>query len=174
MGKANIIIGEFPWEPLERRTDHHGLWVEPSQWPPPPSKSRKPWLWLAQRRDACRENQEELFLVNASGEKLDFVWARTKGLQVSEGKVATGSPVLSKAKERMYKFVSSPCAVKVDAYDSLQDAALLLQIGIRLQSKRFGKLDIFPPPAQGGVDTMALVWSTGEVETGVTVIKNAQ
>lgn len=140
-----MLKNEFTWVPMDQRSGRFGAS------PPRKPELRRPLLWLA--LDAG-----DLYLVNASGETLDSVISDMGGFTTSDDDVVT----VASDKNYEYKNVENGSAVKVDEYDDYYDLDYLIQVVLRVQSPKFGILEIVSPLEKGGVRETVLLWDSGE------------
>ena len=150
-----ILKNKFTWVPIEKRTSRFGGSI-----PPRKPENRRPLLWLA-----CEGN--EVYLVNSSEETLDLVVAKTGGFQTVDEDVM---PVASKDKYE-YLNVKPNNAVKVEEYDGFYDLDYVLQISVRIQSKKLGCIEIISPAEKGGPGETVLLWNTNENGKHVSINK---
>ena len=61
-----------------------------------------------------------------------------------------------------YKEIIVGDAVKVEEYDGFYDLDYVLQVVIRLKSRKLGSIEIISPAEKGGVGETVLLWDTGE------------
>jgi len=155
--KEKTVKDGFTWLPMDKRVDRLGCKL-----PPRKPELRTPLLW------ATRE-ENELFLVNLSGEKLDQVIAESGGFQTVDEDVFT---VASKKAYR-YNNVGVGEAVKIDEYDEYYDLDYLIQVGIKVQSKKLGSIEILTPAKKGGINEAVLLWDNGDAGKNV-YIKNLE
>lgn len=140
-------ISDYPkWLTREERAGRFA-----SSLPPQEPETRRPWLWIA-------EEDDEIYLVNATGEPLDLVKADTGGFQTIDDDVA---PVSSKTKYEYYD-VQPNQAVKVEQYDYIFDSDFVLQTYIEVKSAKLGHLLIATPAEKGGIGETVLLWDSGE------------
>lgn len=155
MKEHKIIENKFIWVPFERRKSRFGGSIPPRQ-----PENRHPVLWLA--RDG-----NEVYLVNSSEEILDFVVAESGGFQTVDEDVMS---VASKDKYE-YENIKPNTAVKVEEYDGFYDLDYVLQLSLRIQSKKLGCIEITSPAEKGGVEETVLLWNTNENGKYVSIIK---
>ncbi|SDW89030.1 hypothetical protein [Thiocapsa roseopersicina] len=137
-------------------------WVDPwrgTRDPSPPPETRKPLLWIT--RDG-----HDLLLINETGETLTRVQARSDGFQTLDDEVMS---ITEAGHGYDYRDVAPGNAVKVDEYDDYYDLDFVLGLTLRVTSARLGCLEIFPPPAKGGVHGAVLLWDTGESGKRISV-----
>ncbi len=122
-------------------------------WPNPPYKkeTRIPIYWLARRG-------LELFLVNSSDETLDLVSVGTGGCATTDDSVVSITDEVG----YIYHDVKPNEAVKIDEYDDFYDLDYLLQVSLRIESKKEGVLDILTWPEKGGIGETVLMWNNGD------------
>ncbi len=151
--KNKVIKNEFVWAPLDKRKSKFG-----GPMPPRKPELRKPLLWLARKN-------EELYLVNNSGEVLDSVTITSGGFCTSDDEVITCST--DKAYE--YKNIQLDTAIKVDEFDDYYDLDFILQVTLKVKSSQLGCINITSPAEKGGIKETVLIWDTGESGRYVTV-----
>ena len=122
-------------------------------WPNPPYKkeTRIPLYWLARKG-------LELFFVNSSEETLDLVSVHTGGCVTSDDSAVSITDDVGYT----YHDVKPNEAVKVDEYDDFYDLDFLLQVSLRIESKKEGVLNILTWPQKGGIGETIIMWSNGE------------
>lgn len=158
MVKENKTVkNKFTWIPMDKRTSKFGGPVTPRK-----PEVRKPLLWLARVGN-------ELFLVNSSGETLDYVIPSTGGFQT----YYDSDEVVTISRDGVYKYenVSDSDAVKVEEFDEVYDSDYILQVYITVQSPKLGKIEIATPSGKGGVGEAVLLWDTGESGKYVNITK---
>lgn len=145
----------FNWVPMDKRKDKLGL-------PLPPRKPelRKPLFWL-------NRDDNELYFINDSEETLDNVSTTTYGHTCDLDMVLflEGDGCLS------YDHVKPQEAVKIEEFHPMWDSDFVLQVEIRLQSKKQGCFKITPPSKRGGIGEIVLLWDTGEEGNYVSIRK---
>jgi len=156
--KEKVVKDGFTWLPMDKRVARFGYKL-----PPRKPELRTPLLW-ARRKD------KELFLVNLSGEKLDKVTAKSGGFQTVDDDIVT---VVSEKVYR-YKNVDTGEAVKIDEHDEYYDLDYVFQVGIKVQSKKLGSIEILTPLAKGGISDAILLWDNGDVGKNVCIKKLAK
>ncbi len=152
MKAHKILQNEFTYTPLH---------LIPGM-PPRKPDNRMPLLWLARKGG-------ELYLVNNSGETLDWVGTGVGGFISADDEIL---PV-SSAKDYIYEYrqVVPHAAVKVEEYDGYYDLDYVLSVTMEVKSARLGHLQICSPAEKGGVKTCVLIWDTGEAGKHVGVKK---
>lgn len=151
MVEQKVMPGGFAWVPREQRISRLGGPVAPRK-----ADTSTPLLWLKRQHD-------ELFLVNASGERLDEVTSEAGGLlTVDDAWVASHGAALT------YRDVDDGAAVKVDEYDGFFDLDWVHSLGLRIQSPRLGRIGLGCPLEKGGYQEVVLLWATGELGPGVS------
>lgn len=146
MKEKKTITNGFVWVPMNKRTGKFGLPM-----PPRPAETRKPLLWLAR-------NGNELYFVNSSDETIDLILADTGGFQTVDDDVMT----ISSDSAYEYQNVLPGDAVKVEEFDGFYDLDFVLQVVIKLKSKKFGSIEIITPAKKGGIGEIVLLWDTGK------------
>ena len=144
--KEKTITNGFVWVPMDKRIGMFGLPM-----PPRPAETRKPLLWLARKGN-------ELYFVNSTDETIDLILADTGGYQTLDDDVM----IISSDGAYEYQNVLPGDAVKVEEFDGFYDLDFVLQVGIKLKSKKLGSIEILTPAKKGGVGETILLWDTGE------------
>ena len=155
MIEQKTVVNGFTWIPMESRKSRLV-----GEKPPRKPEKRQPLLWLA--RDG-----NDLYLVNASGESLDCVTARSCGFRGAEDDYES----ISANAEYTYKDVKPNEAVKVEHYDRYYDCDYILQVRLKVQSAGLGCIEMVSPLAKGGVGESVLLWDSGESGKDVAVEK---
>lgn len=70
-----------------------------------------------------------------------------------------------------YKNVKPNDAVKVEEFDGYYDLDYVLQVSLKVQSKKLGSIEILTPSKKGGIDEVVLLWDTMENGKDVTFNK---
>ena len=154
----NILKNQFHRTPMDKRTDGFG-----SPLPPRKPELRKPLLWLDSR---SLGQGHELYLINSSDEIIDSVSASSGGFQtIDNDDLATVTGTIYE-----YQNVEPGDAVKIEEFDCFYDLDYLIQVGIRLKSKKLGNIKILTPSEKGGIrKETVLIWDTGEAGKHVSV-----
>lgn len=141
----------FVWLPREQRTSRFG-----GAMPPAKPDPRRPALWLTHQGN-------DLFLVNASGERLEEVTVERGCFETLDdlSLSSAGAPIT-------YRCVASGAAVKVDEYDDFYDLDWVITLTLEIRSRRLGRLTLDCPPQKGGHEELVLLWNTAEVGCGVS------
>jgi len=155
--KEKTVKDGFTWLPMDKRVDRFGYKL-----PPRKPELRTPLLWVI-RKD------QELFLVNLSGEKLDKVIAESGGFQTVDDDVFS----VASANAYCYDNVGVGEAVKIDEYDDYYDLDYLIHVWIKVQSKKIGSIEILTPAKKGGIREAVLLWDNGDAGKNV-YIKNLE
>ncbi len=153
MKEGKILHEQFTWTPLH---------LIPNT-PPRKPDNRMPYLWLSRLRD-------ELFLVNNTGEPLDFVGVTIGGFISADDDIA---PLKNKDKYAyQYTDVPNDTAVKIEEYDGFYDLDYVLQVSLEIKSSKFGTLNITSPAEKGGIKrNCVLLWETGEAGKHTKITK---
>lgn len=152
MKEHKILKYEFSWVSMDQRIGRFGAS------PPRKPELRRPLLWLV--RDGG-----DLYLVNASGDTLDSVIVDMGGFTTAGDSVVT----VTNDENYEYNNIDHDCAVKVDEYDEYYDLDYVLQVVLRVQSSKFGTLEILSPVEKGGVSETVLLWDSGEAGKHVRI-----
>ncbi|WP_024539796.1 hypothetical protein [Comamonas badia] len=151
MFEPEVLQDQRQWVPPEQRTGRFG--------PMPPRKpeTRTPVFWLVRQGRG-------LYLVNASGERLDAVHASSIGFASFDEETATwqGGGI-------SYRDVPSGAAVKVDEYDDFYDLDYVLGMHLRIRSRRYPTLRVACVGEKGGIDEQVLLWNNGDAGKGVQI-----
>ena len=119
---------------------------------------RSPLLWLYR-------DDNDLYLVNDSGETLTKVIADCAGFQTVDDDVLTTNSI----EPYCYEAVLPNTAVKVEEYDGFYDLDYMLQVYLTIQSPALGHVEFVTPKAKGGISDTVLLWQMGETGKGVTL-----
>lgn len=144
----------FTWLPIQERKSRFGDY-RLSHLP----EFRHPLLWLT-------KESNELYLVNLSGETLDFVAADSGGFVTGDDDTVALGGVGYK-----YTNVKPNDAVLVEKYDYFLDHDSILNVEVTIQSKSIGCLSITTYPDKGGVHETVLLWDTLEYGKNVMNVK---
>lgn len=130
----------------------------------PPGKkpeTRTPTLWLVR-------DDDEVYLVNHSGEPLDSVVSSTHGLLTIDD---CEGAFLNVDSPNIYSYenVASGCAIKVEEFDKFFDGDCLLQTVLKVKCRSLGCVNIVLPLEKGGVRETVILWDTGEVGKSVAM-----
>ena len=149
MKDHKTIPNRETWIPIDKRGEN---------FPPRKPETRSPLLWIERIGN-------ELFLVNATGEILESVYAGTGGFQTCDDDVVH---VASKS-SYLYKNVKPNHAVKINEFDGLYDLDYVLQEVLEIKSKTLGHIKILTPSKKGGIGETILLWDTGECGKNVVI-----
>ena len=148
-----VIASKFEWTPPSVRKSRFGDSLLTKN-----KHNKLPLLWLA--RDG-----NELFLVNSSGEPLDYVIFSNNGFETAADDIVTyENPCSNK-----YENIQHNNAVKIDEYDGYYDLDKLFQVHIKIKSPSLGEVEIYPPPKKGGLNETILIWDNGEAGRNVHI-----
>lgn len=152
MIEPEVILEQFHWAPPEQRGSRFG-----GPLPPRKPETRTPVFWLARQGRG-------LYLVNASGERLDQVRAIATAFASIDEQIFT-----SEGAEISYRDVPDGAAVKVDEYDDFYDLDYVLGIHLRIRSRRHPGLQLGCIGDKGGIEERVLLWSNGDAGRNVQI-----
>lgn len=154
MFEPEVVTGPILWVPPEKRQSRFG-----GPMPPRKPETRTPALWVYRWND-------ELFLVNASGEALASVSSSVVGfISADEVTLATEPNTLV-----TYLDVRPGDAVKVEEYDGFLDLDYVLGVNLTIESDGLGLVEIHSPMEKGGIAGEAvLLWRDGSAGKNVSI-----
>ncbi len=133
MFEPKTILTGFLWAPPDKRPSRFG-----GPLPPRKPELRTPALWLTRRSG-------ELFLVNATGTRLDEVQVTSTGFMTQdEDTAAWASEVIR------YRNVPDGAGVKADEYDDFYDLDYVLGVHLRIRSPQYPALELLCHGGKGG------------------------
>ncbi len=154
-----ILKNEFTWLPKDKRVSRFG-----GAFPPRQLELKKPLLWVDSKGI---DFGHELYLINNTGEVIDSI-------ATSSGGFATiGDDVITVASDEcMYNNVQPNETVKIDEFDVFADGDYVIEVYVRLRSKKLGFIEIKTPSEKGGLKKeTVLLWDTGEAGKFVSIKK---
>ena len=137
MKKCETLENEFEWIPPHKRMSRFGGPV-----PPGKPETRTPLIWVVSRKNMCGH---KLYLVNLTGEALEFVKADSGGYQTYDDEV-----FLKSINGYSYANVAPGVAVKIAQFDGYDDLDSIMRTEVKVKSAKMGQWSLYTPEQRGG------------------------